>query len=242
MQFLNLMIIIQARMTSTRLPGKVMKPLCGKTVLEIIFDRLECFHANLIIATTDDGSEYPIVELCQKHGVRFFRGDTDNVLERYYKAAAFFGAQKGDTIVRITSDCPLIDPDILRLALERHRNIPESYVCVDIISSYPRGMDAEVFDFSYLEEAHLLAVDLFHREHVTPYIRAMPIRHEHLTHDSDHSRFRLTLDTPEDYEMITALYTALGCRTDFDYPTLIQTLEHNPHIAAMNAHVLQKTP
>jgi len=162
-------------MTSTRLPGKVMLRLCDTTVLEMMLRRLERFKAHIIIATTDDGSEAPIVALCERLHVRYFRGDTDNVLERYYKAALHFGADENSVIVRCTSDCPLIDADILTRAITTHAAQHEAYVYVDITASYPRGMDAEVFSFAYLKQAQNEASNAYEREHVTPYIRSLEI-------------------------------------------------------------------
>ncbi len=237
----ELYIIIQARMTSTRLPGKVMLRLCDTTVLEMMLRRLERFNAHIIIATTNDGSEAPIVALCERLHIKHFRGDTDNVLERYYEAAVHFGANDKSVIVRCTSDCPMIDADILSRAIAAHAAQSDAYVYVDITASYPRGMDAEVFSFSYLKQAQLEATSAYEREHVTPYIRSLDIEKIAIAQENDDSRFRLTLDTAEDYEVITQLYHLLGCRSDFDYETLQSVLYAHPQITALNAHVEQKT-
>lgn len=237
----NTFIIIQARMTSTRLPGKVMLRLCGKSVLEVMLERLRGFYDHIIIATTNDGTEAPIVALCEGLHVKIFQGSTEDVLNRYYGAATAFGAKAGDTIVRLTSDCPLSDPHILTQALELHTQDPLSYVSVDITQSYPRGMDAEVFAFEWLERAQNEASTSYEREHVTPYIRSLNIRKQHVTCKHNDSHFRLTLDTQEDYEVISKLYEKLECRTDFNYDELRQLLYAHPQITALNAHVEQKT-
>ncbi len=236
----NTFIIIQARMTSTRLAGKVMLPLCGKSVLEIMLDRLERFKDNLIIATTNDGSEAPIVALCKDLHVKYYRGDMDNVLERYYEAATHFSAKAGDTIVRCTSDCPMIDPDIIKATIARQREMPHAYVSVDVTHSYPRGMDAEAFDFALLQSAYEHANDPYELEHVTPYIRSLDISKIVLNATHNDSAFRLTLDTPEDYEVISKLYEILGCDTRFDYDVLRAALYAHPDITALNAHIEQK--
>ena len=236
---MNLMIIIQARMTSTRLPAKVMLPLCGKTVLEVMLDRLTPFHKNIIIATTDDGSQTPIVELCKRLHVNYFEGDTDDVLSRYYHSTVKFGADDATIIVRCTSDCPLIDADIIKETITFYTNNDAEYVCACQNSGFPRGMDTEVFSFKHLKEAYEKAITEHHKEHVTPYIKEN-VKCASLNNSKDHSKYRLTLDESDDYKAITELYEKLDCRIDFSYEELIETLEKNPHIYEINKHVEQK--
>ena len=234
-------IIIQARMTSTRLPGKVLLPLCGDTVLGIMLRRLEAFKDAIIIATTDDGSEAPIVAWCEEHGIPCHRGSTEDVLSRYYNAAVAFG-ERG-TIIRLTSDCPLIDPEVIRAMLDQFDSGAYDYLSNTTSRTFPRGLDTEIFTFEALKSAHEKALLPLEREHVTPYIHTThkeQFRIGQFADTADHSRYRLTLDEPDDYAMIQALYEKLGCRTDFDYHTLVDTLEAHPKIAAMNAHVEQK--
>ena len=226
---MNLMIIIQARMTSTRLPAKVMLPLCGKTVLEIMLDRLAPFHKNIIIATTDDGSQTPIVQLCETLHVKHFEGDTDDVLSRYYHSAIKFDADDATIIVRCTSDCPLIDADIIKETIEFYKNSDAEYVCACQNSGFPRGMDSEVFSFKQLKEAYEKAITEHQKEHVTPYIKEN-VKCASYKNTQDHSKYRLTLDEADDYKAITELYAKLGYRTDFSYEELIATLEKNPNI------------
>lgn len=239
----NLFIIIQARMTSTRLPGKVMLPLCGKTVLEVMIDRLKSFEKNIIIATTNDGSEKPIVELCERRGLKYFRGDTHNVLERYYKAALSFGAKKSDTIVRLTSDCPLIDQNILKEMIDEFKIEKCDYLSNTIERTFPRGFDIEIFGFDALKKAYENATLDYEKEHVTTYI--------HTTHKNefkicsfkdkvDNSKYRLTLDEEADFEAIKEIYRLLKCKTDFSYEELLEILKKNPHIYEINRHVEQK--
>jgi spore coat polysaccharide biosynthesis protein SpsF len=243
MQFLMLHVIIQARMTSTRLPGKVMLPLCEKTVLEVMLDRLKPFNENIIIATTDDGSEKPIVDLCKRLGIRYYRGDTDNVLSRYYHTALQYGAKKDDTVVRLTSDCPLIDAEIVRECIERLKQNRADYCSNVFPRTYPQGLDCEVFTFDALRRAYENAETPMEKEHVTPYIHTTHkaiFSHANVTDVEDHSAFRITLDEAADYEAIKSLYRELRCRTDFDYATLINTLHNHPEITALNAQVQQK--
>jgi len=239
----SLHIIIQARMTSTRLAGKVMLPLCHKTVLEIMLERLSGFTNQIILATTDDGSETPIVNLCKTLGMRYYRGDTQNVLSRYYHAAIQHGAKLGDTVVRLTSDCPLIDQNLLSDMLTAFDDNQYDYLSNTVERTYPRGLDIEVFTFDALYKAFGNAITEFEKEHVTTYI--------HTTHkddfligyyrdNDDNSKYRLTLDEKDDYMAIKELYRHLHCKTDYSYDKLIETLMANPYIYELNAHVEQK--
>lgn len=236
---MNFHIIIQARMTSTRLPAKVMLPLCGKTVLEVMLSRLEKLQDKIIIATTNDGSQAPIVALCKRLHVKYYEGDTHDVLSRYYQAALAFGADEESIIVRCTSDCPCIDANIIQKSIQAYQNSDAQYLCACQESGFPRGMDTEVFSFKSLKEAYTHAKTTYEKEHVTPYIKknALCVCYKNIY---DHSKYRLTLDEADDYTAIKALYKELKCQTDFSYETLIQTLEKNPSIYEINKHVEQK--
>lgn len=230
-------------MTSTRLPGKIMLPLCDKPVLQIMLERLEPFWKNIIIATTNDGTEQPIVELCQRLGIKYFRGDTDNVLQRYYQAATEFNAGDEDVIVRLTSDCPLIDCQITQATIDYFHNNGFDYVAAGVGSGFPRGMDTEVFPYRLLKEAYHNATEDYEKEHVTPYLYKTcydKFFFGQYNNSSDHSRYRLTLDEEADYRAIQAIYKELNCRTDFTYDELMQVLEQNPWIDELNHQVEQK--
>ncbi len=240
-------IIIQARMNSTRLPGKVMLPLCGTTVLEMMLKRLSAFHERIIIATTDDGSEAPIVEVCNRHGVKYHRGDTDDVLGRYYEAAVKYAADDGDAIVRLTSDCPLIDGGIVRRCIETFEQSGCDYLSNTGGSrrSFPRGLDCEVLRFEALQRAFFRAKKPFEREHVTPYIHTThkeEFTHTFIRDNEDNSKYRLTLDEGDDYLAIQEVYKHFDCRVDFDYGALLATLKKHPYIYHLNSHVTQKKP
>ena len=239
----KLFIIIQARMTSTRLPKKVLLPLCGKTVLEVMFDRLEAYKENIIIATTDDGSETLIVNLCKELEIKYYRGSTHNVLSRYYKSALANGASTHDIIVRLTSDCPLIDQEIVGNTINHYKNGNYEYVSNRINRKVPVGLDVEVFSFSALEEAYLNASKDYEKEHVTPYIymtKKSDYRIGSYEPKVDGSQYRLTLDEEDDYLAIQEIYKKFHCRTNFTYEVLIDTLKKNPFIYNINSHVEQK--
>lgn len=239
----NLLIIIQARMTSTRLPGKVLLPLCGKSVLEIMLDRLEKFRKNIVIATTDDGSETPIVSLCERMGIPYYTGDTNNVLERYFLCASQFKADENTTIVRLTSDCPLIDEAVLDAVIRYFQQGGFDYAANVLERTFPRGLDCEVFSFAALEKAYKNATTDFEKEHVTTYIHTTHRSEFSIgsyTYPKDMSRYRLTLDEADDYRAIQEIYQQFGCRTDFTFEALLEVLEKNPHIHQLNAHIEQK--
>ena len=237
---MNFFIIIQARMTSTRLPGKVMLPLCGKPALEIMLERLKEFKKNIIIATTDDGTEKPIVELCKKLDVKYYQGDTNNVLSRYYEAAVKFGAKNETIIVRCTSDCPLIDPDIVQSVINTYQSGSIDHISA---SGFPRGLDAEAFSFSLLQEAFLNATKDYEKEHVTPYIyltNKEKFKLAQFNSDKDASKYRITLDEQEDYLAIKEIYKKFNCNTSFNYDELLSVLKENKYIYELNAHIEQK--
>ena len=230
-------------MTSSRLPKKVLLPLCGKTVLEVMFDRLERWKDNIIIATTNDGTEKPITDLCTKLGVKYYKGSTDNVLNRYYQCALQYGASGSDIIVRLTSDCPFIDPDIVDETIQFYKNNKFDYVSNRINRKIPIGLDAEVFNFTTLKESEINASESFEKEHVTPYIYMTKKNHYYIGNYSpeiDGSMYRLTLDEEEDYIAIKKIYRKLGCKTNFTYEVLINIMKNNFFLYEINAHVKQK--
>lgn len=198
-------IIVQARMTSTRLPGKVIMPVLGKPLLEYLIERLQQVRraTDIIIATTINDTDQPIVDLVKSLGVKIFRGSEEDVLSRYFGAAKENGL---DVVVRITSDCPLIDPNIVDDVIDVYVKNADScdYVSNCLARTFPRGMDTEVFPFSLLERAYWEATEQSYREHVTPYIyeNNQEFRLLNVAYQHDESRHRWTVDTPEDFRLI----------------------------------------
>ncbi len=243
-------IIVQARMTSTRLPGKVLKPVLGKPLLAYQIERLQRVKlANeIVIATTTNQTDEPIVELCNSLSVAYFRGSETDVLARYYQAAT---AHKADVVVRVTSDCPLIDPDVIDTAIAYYLQKPDSwqkpgfydYVSNCLERSYPRGMDTEVFSFSVLQEAFLEATAPPDREHVTPFIYRQPERYRlgHVVYSEDCSHHRWTVDTPEDFELIEKILTKIYPENhNFTLADCLSTLKKYPEWYFINSHIEQK--
>ena len=238
------LIIVQARMTSTRLPGKVMKVVCGKPLLEHLIDRLKRvkYADRIVIATTVNETDDIIVELCEKLDISYYRGSEEDVLGRYYETAVEYG---GDIIIRITSDCPVIDPEVVDYLINFFTNNIEKYDYVSntLERSYPKGMDAEIVSFKALKEAHFNAYDPFDREHVTPFIKKRPqqFRLYNILYKTDMSRCRWTLDTPEDLELISKIFEFLYYQnTFFSLNDIFSLMERKLEWAAINAHIEQK--
>lgn len=204
--------IIQARYKSSRLPGKVLLDLGNMTVLGNVIRRLyKCKNLDgIIVATRAEAENGLIIQEAIKHGAQYFTGPDDDVLNRYYKCAKFYGI---DRIVRITADCPYIMPDLVDKLIENSLGV--NYGSNVLKRTYPKGFDCEVFDFKYLETAWCYAKDE-EREHVTPYIIKQVNSKFSLEDEKDFSHKRITLDTPQDYEDLKNYYPIIG--NVFTYP------------------------
>jgi len=238
------LIIVQARMTSTRLPGKVMEIVCDKPILEHLINRLKTIRSadQIVIATTVNETDNQIVSLCKKLDTLYYRGSEEDVLGRYYEAAVEYG---GDVIIRITSDCPVIDPDVVSYLIDFYmRNLKKyDYVTNTLKRTYPRGMDAEIVSFKALKEAHFNAYDPLDREHVTPFIRNRPTQYRlhNIKYSSDLSRYRLTVDTSEDMELIRRIFESLYVENpEFKMKDILTVLEVNSEWPSVNSHVKQR--
>ncbi len=239
---MKIVAIIQARMGSTRLPGKVLMPLCGKSVLAHTIDRVKSCSliTQTVVATTTLSRDQAIIEESKKLGIEVFEGSEDDVLSRYYHAASAF---KADIVIRITSDCPLIDPKVIEKTVRFFLNGQFDYVSDVLTRSYPRGMDTEVFSFKALSEAFHEAVESHEREHVTPFIYKQPQRYKlgNVSYHEDQSRHRWTLDTPEDYELICRIAELLYPKNQmFTMEEILDLFEKYPDLFVINAHISQK--
>jgi spore coat polysaccharide biosynthesis protein SpsF len=208
--------IVQARMSSSRLPGKVMMPLprSGETsVLEHVIVRLSASKLidTVIVATTSDPSDDIIVDTAVSNSVPYFRGSMEDVLSRYYLAAKEHGL---DIIVRITSDCPCISSSIVDEVIRRHCSSSVDYTSNTIVRTYPHGFDVEVFSFATLERAYNEATSSYDREHVTPYIydtgaKAFVLQNVEAPESLCAPEIRITLDTADDYTVLCEVYASL---------------------------------
>lgn len=234
-------IITQARMTSTRLPGKVLKELAGKPLLSYHVDRLSWSGLPVIVATTVNDTDQPVIEFCDQRGLSYFRGSEDNVLSRFYLAAEKYDL---DTVVRVTSDCPLIDGHLIREAVEAHLALQDQnlYTSNVIQRTFPRGFDFEIFSFARLKEAFQNATLPGDREHVTPYLHQNRDGRTHFKNrvDSENmSPWRLTVDVPEDFELIRRLIEELSCASK-TYAEIKTVLHAHPQLQQINQHIEQK--
>ncbi len=234
-------IITQARMTSTRLPGKIMLEASGKPVLQYHVERLQQSGLPVIIATTTNSSDDEVAEFATSHQLGLYRGDEENVLSRFYGAAQ---AYQLDIIIRVTSDCPLIDGKLVKMGLQRYLEdkSPQIYLSNSLQRDFPRGMDFEIFSFSLLEEAFLKATRREDREHVTPYInqnRSGDVIIRQFRAESDKSHYRLTLDTPDDWRLLEKLIHEYDA-SRLSYRGIIALLDAHPELANINAHIEQK--
>ncbi len=241
---MNIVTIIQARMGSSRLPGKVLLPLNDRTVLSHVVQRCKLIPLSnmLVVATTTSPLDDIIEDECNKLDVICHRGSEDDVLSRYYDAATRF---KADVIVRITSDCPLLDPEVSNQIIKQYLESGCDYCSNALIRSFPRGLDTEVFSFTSLENAFQNAKNKSQREHVTPYINQQPGLFKIVDYvgKDDLSKYRWTLDTIEDYQLLYKLFKYLGDSNSdnhLSYMFGIEAMEKNPEWITINAHVEQK--
>lgn len=234
--------IVQARMGSTRLPGKVLMDVEGHTVLSRVVQRLSraSLVDEIIIATTTSPADSAIVAEAGRLGAKTFRGSESDVLKRYMQAAE---ASSADVIVRITSDCPLIDAgvvdDVVRTVLADHADFAYN----DILHSFPRGLDVEAFSLAALRKVAEISTQKYEREHVTPafYERPEIFKTVVVRSDADFSHYRWTLDTSEDLRLMRAIYAQFAGRDDFGWREIVGLMQRSPELAAMNSHVVQKS-
>ena len=203
--------IIQGRMSSSRLPGKILKDIGGEPMLIRVVERVRRAQSvdQVVIATTDDPSDDPVETLCKARGIPIYRGSLFDVLDRFYQAASLFQAE---TVIRVTADCPLIDPHeidhVVQVFHEQQVDFTANRLPPPWKRTYPIGLDTEVCKFEALERAWREAKDAHHREHVMPYLYETPGRFKIvvLDHPIDYGDLRWTLDTPEDLEGLRLIY------------------------------------
>lgn len=237
--------IVQARMTSTRLPGKVLMPMAGRPMLSWQIERMQRATRldNIVVATTVNATDDAIVDFCQAEGVAVTRGPEDDVLTRYVDAARTFGAT---TVVRLTSDCPLIDPALIDEALERFASAqpPCDYLSNMLEPSFPYGLAVEVMTAQALRQAAEEARDPQEREHVTPFIywRPQRFRLQSFTMTPNLSQHRWTVDTPEDFALVSRIVSELyPAKQAFTIQDVLELLQRHPQWVKINAHVEQKS-
>jgi glutamate-1-semialdehyde 2,1-aminomutase len=231
--------IIQARMGSTRLPDKVMKPMAGVPMIELLLSRLQRATEidQIVVATADDAKNRPLADHVRGLGFACFLGSESDVLDRYVGAARQVQA---DVVVRITGDCPLVDPDLVDLAIRRFKSSGADYLSNVSPPTYPDGLDIEVFSFAALEKAWRETQKPFDREHVTPYLReANRFKQASLAHDEDESGLRWTVDEATDFEVVENVFRHFAPDTHFTWLQVLQLQRSQPALFAANQYLIR---
>jgi spore coat polysaccharide biosynthesis protein SpsF len=233
----KVLAILQARMSSSRLPGKVLMPILGEPMLarQIERARRAATIDRLVVATSTERSDDPVAALCTRLGVDCFRGSLDDVLDRFCKAAERYAPEQ---VVRLTGDCPLIDPEVIDDVVRFHLAGGHDYSSNTLPPTFPHGLDVEIFRAACLAEAGREATSPFQREHVTPFLRRQPQRYRlgDFRHSPDLSALRWTVDNPEDFELVCQIYAALyPSRPNFVLDDIVELFKNNPDLARINA-------
>lgn len=253
--------IIQGRMSSSRLPGKILADIAGQPMLQRVFIRTSraATVTETIFATTTDASDDPVAEYCDFSGIPFSRGSLFDVLDRYYQAAS---QAKADVVVRITADCPVIDPvlidDVVNTLLEDEYDFVCNRLPLPWSRTYPIGLDVEACTFKVLKKAWKEAKEPQHREHAMPYFyEGVELTHQSRTletgtsprgyniallhHTTDFGDYRWTVDTPDDLEFMRQVYSRFGGRDDFTWKEVLDMVHDEPKLMEINAGVQHKT-
>lgn len=253
--------IIQGRMSSSRLPGKILADIAGQPMLQRVFIRTSraASVSQTIFATTTDSTDDPVAEYCDFSGIPFTRGSQFDVLDRYYQTASQF---KADIVVRITADCPVIDSELIDNIVNTLLEDEYDFVCnrlpLPYQRTYPIGLDVEACTFKVLKKAWKEAKEPQHREHAMPYFyegvklevisrqlsagespRGFKVALLH--HTTDFGDYRWTVDTPEDLEFMRQVYKHFDGRDDFTWKEVLDLVHNNPELARINANVQHKT-
>ena len=242
----KIVAIIQARMGSNRLPDKVLKDICGYPMLDWVVTRTMRSSSidDVMVATSTDMNDDPVAAWCEHNHIQCFRGSALDVLDRFYQAAVLV---KADVIIRLTADCPLIDPNVIdavvELFLQKKTDFAANRLPPPFHRTYPIGLDVEVVSFRALEQAWYEASKGFEREHVLPYLYAREGRFKIAVLDAEqnYGDMRWTVDTRQDLEFIRTLLTAMHCNRELGWMDILQFLNNHPELAEMNADVKHKS-
>lgn len=233
--------IVQARMQSSRLPGKVLRDLCGRPMLARVVGRVGRARAveRVVVAAPDDAENEPIAALCRRLGVPCFRGSHHDVLDRFHRAAEAFAAR---VVVRITADCPLVDPQVIDQVVAALLEHQPDYASNVLRRGWPRGLDTEVVTSDALRRASNEARLPYQRIHVTPYIYEHPerFRLHSVAGPCNLGHWRWTVDTPADLEFARAIYEQFSGDDRFGWHEVKRLVAQRPQLAAINAQVRQK--
>lgn len=240
----HICVILQARVTSTRLNSKVLMEICGKPIIYLIIERLKhCKNIDDVIMAIPDTNQNDVLEeYAKKIGCHYARGCEKDVLSRYFKAAKQFAVTD---IIRVTADCPLIDPILVDLMVEQYLKEKVDYAAIDVDTNFPRGLDAEIFSFKTLEKVNMDAHQTYEREHVTPHIYEHPELFK-ICFVEAQGKFRrpglrFTVDTEEDLQLMREIFKRFYKNGNvFSLEKVIDLLDEHPELLTINAHIHQK--
>lgn len=236
---MKVVAIVQARMGSTRLPNKVMKKIGGTPMIELLLARLSSAKEvdQIVVATSIKEKDEPLVAHIEKLGYLCVRGSEDDVLQRFVDAAH---ASKADVVVRVTGDCPLIDPEVVNQIIACFKNLDVDYLSNVSPPTYPDGLDAEVFTLSALKRAALESEDPFDHEHVTPYLRRPGLfKTAGVMHAEDLSSSRWTVDEPADFEVVSNVFAHFAPNIHFSWKQVLQLEQNHPELFAANRNIIR---
>lgn len=236
---MKIVALVQARMGSTRLPNKVMKPVGGVPMIELLLSRLSRAKEidQIVVATSVDPRNHPLVEHVRKLGYACEQGSENDVLDRFVQAAK---NNRADVVVRITGDCPLVDPELVDEVIRGFKSAGVDYFSNVSPPTYPDGLDIEVFSFNVMEQAHRESEKAFDHEHVTPYLReAGRFKTAAMQHDEDLSALRWTVDEPTDFAVIEKVFQHFHPRTDFTWREVLALQSAQPEIFNTNQHLIR---
>jgi len=230
---MNISIIIQARCNSGRFPNKILKKLNSKSILWHVIERCKIMNLPIIVSTTNQSIDDPIIKIAKECEVNFFRGSTNDVLDRFYQTAKKFSL---DFIIRITADCPLIDPIESGKVIDSLKTGNYDYVALDD-TTYPDGLDTEGFSFKSLEKSWNKSKLSSEREHVTPYIKDAKngFKLYLIKFHKNYSKYRLTVDYPDDFQLIQNIYSKLYHGNIFFIDEIINIIKKNPELLMINS-------
>ena len=234
---MKIVAVVQARMGSSRLPGKVMKLINGMPVIELLLLRLSKSKLvdQIVVATSDADADIRLAEYVKNLGFSCSQGSENDVLERFHDAAKQYDA---DVIVRITGDCPLVDPNLVDQVIEGYLTSEVDYFSNVMPPTYPDGLDVEVFSFNALERSHLKSQDSYEREHVTPYVRVSGFfQTGNMVSSEDFSQIRLTLDEHDDFTLIDQIFNYFSPDIHFKWTEILNLKANMPDIFQINQHI-----
>lgn len=236
---MKILAIVQARLGSTRFPHKVLRPILGRPMIELLLQRLAQSKQidQVLLATSIDPRNDPLSTQVECLGYPVYRGSEDDVLDRYYQAAKPY---QPEAVVRITGDCPLIDPQLVDAVIAAFQTSGADYLANTSPPTFPDGLDTEVFTFAALERASREATRVDQREHVTPYIRESGhFQVAGFSHPEDHSAERWTVDEPEDLAVIARVFEHFHPRLDFTWLEVLDLRRDQPTLFADNQHLIR---